>query len=69
MTDEERGRKWLRDELAKPTKTEILVARCEKARDEANDPDIKIIWECKARELRDKNHLALDKARRSNETF
>ena len=65
----EAGFRWLRDELAKPTKTEILVARCEKARDLARDPDIKIIWECKARELRDKNHVKLDKVRRENETF
>ena len=54
MTCTEKGRKWLREELDKPTRLEILIARCEKARDAAKDPDSKIIWEGKARELREK---------------
>tara|TARA_R110000765_G_scaffold194942_1_gene300498 strand:- start:357 stop:560 length:204 start_codon:yes stop_codon:yes gene_type:complete len=49
-------RRWLRAELKKPTMVELRVARCEKARDEAHDPDMKIIWECKAQELRGKHN-------------
>ena len=50
MTDEKYT--WLRNELKKPTLVERRIARCEKARDEAHDLDMKIIWEGKARELR-----------------
>ena len=62
MTDDEsriRGRQWLRKELEKPTKLEIKIARCERACEEAADPDIKIIWAAKVRELRRKNPRVL----------
>ena len=42
------------EKLSKPTLTEQRIARCEHARNMAHDPDIKIIWEGKARQLRDK---------------
>lgn len=45
---------WLSDQLAQPTLTERRITRCEVARDAAHDPDIKIVWEGKARQLRDK---------------
>lgn len=67
MTDERYA--WLRKELAKPTKLDAQIERCEKARDAAHDPDMKIIWEGKVRELRNKKYVALDKLRRINETF
>ena len=47
------GMNWLGQQLAAPTPTERRIARCEEARDAAHDPDIKIIWEGKARQLRD----------------
>tara|TARA_R110002020_G_scaffold27274_1_gene88004 strand:- start:1006 stop:1209 length:204 start_codon:yes stop_codon:yes gene_type:complete len=67
MTDERYA--WLRAELKKPTVLERHIARCEKARDEAHDPDMKIIWEGKARELRGKHNRELDRLRRQHETF
>lgn len=48
------GLQWLSDQLAQPTLTEKRIARCEVARDKAHDSDIKIIWEGKARQLREK---------------
>tara|TARA_R110000851_G_scaffold110270_3_gene232957 strand:- start:1820 stop:2011 length:192 start_codon:yes stop_codon:yes gene_type:complete len=48
------GMQWLGEKLSKPTLTEQRIARCEHARNMAHDPDIKIIWEGKARQLRDK---------------
>jgi len=48
------GLQWLSNQLTQPTLTERRIARCEVARDAAHDPDIKIIWEGKARQLRDK---------------
>jgi len=46
------GMNWLGQQLAAPTLTERRIARCEDARDAARDPDIQIIWEGKARQLR-----------------
>ena len=46
--------KWLQEELFKPSLTERRISQCEAARDRAHDPDIKIIWEGKARQLRGK---------------
>jgi hypothetical protein len=43
---------WLGQQLARPTLTEQRIARCEDARDAAHDPDLKIIWAGKARQLR-----------------
>jgi hypothetical protein len=48
------GMQWLGEQLSKPTLTEQRIARCEYARNMAHDPEIKIIWEGKARQLRDK---------------
>ena len=48
------GYRWLQEQLRKPSLTERRIDQCEKARDMAHDPDIKIIWDCKARQLRDK---------------
>tara|TARA_R110000744_G_scaffold6820_1_gene23597 strand:- start:248 stop:430 length:183 start_codon:yes stop_codon:yes gene_type:complete len=55
MNDVERffaSMSWLHKELCKPTRTEQRIARCEQARDRAHDPDIKLIWEAKAQQLR-----------------
>jgi len=49
-----RGLRWLGEQLAAPTRTEQRIANCERARDTAHDPDVRIIWEGKARQLRDK---------------
>jgi len=49
-----RGLRWLGEQLAAPTLTEQRIANCERARSMAHDPDIRIIWEGKARQLRDK---------------
>ena len=49
-----RGLRWLGEQLAAPTLTEQRIANCERARDTAHDPDVRIIWEGKARQLRDK---------------
>ena len=49
-----RGLRWLGEQLAAPTLTEQRIANCERARSMAPDPDIRIIWEGKARQLRDK---------------
>ena len=48
-----RGMHWMGQQLSGPTPTERRIALCEQARDTAHYPDIKIIWECKARKLRD----------------
>ena len=48
-----RGLRWLGEQLAAPTRTEQRIANCERARSMAHDPDIRIIWEGKARQLRD----------------
>ena len=48
------GYRWLQEQLLKPSLTERRIAQCEKARDRAHDPDIKIIWEGKAQQLRGK---------------
>jgi|TARA_R100000995_G_C3444364_1_gene104922 hypothetical protein len=48
------GYRWLQEQLLKPSLTERRIAQCEKARDTAHDPDIKIIWEGKAQQLRGK---------------
>ena len=48
------GMHWLGQQLSAPTLTEQRIARCEKARDTAHDPDIQILWEGKAQQLRDK---------------
>ena len=48
------GYRWLQEQLLKPSLTEHRIAQCEKARDTAHDPDIKIIWEGKAQQLRGK---------------
>ena len=48
------GYRWLQEQLLKPALTERRIAQCEKARDTAHDPDIKIIWEGKAQQLRGK---------------
>jgi len=47
-----RGLQWLGEQLAKPSLTEQRIANCERARSTAHDPDIRIIWEGKARQLR-----------------
>jgi hypothetical protein len=49
-----RGLRWLGEQLAAPTLTEQRIANCERARSMAHDPDVRIIWEGKARQLRDK---------------
>ena len=49
-----RGLRWLGEQLAAPTPTEQRIANCERARSMAHDPDVRIIWEGKARQLRDK---------------
>ena len=49
-----RGLRWLGEQLAAPTRTEQRIANCERARSMAHDPDVRIIWEGKARQLRDK---------------
>jgi hypothetical protein len=36
------------------TLNEKRIAQCEKARSAAHDPDFQILWESKARQLRDK---------------
>ena len=48
------GWRWLQEQLLKPSLTERRIAQCEKARAMAHDPDIKIIWEGKAQQLRGK---------------
>ena len=48
------GYRWLQEQLLKPSLTERRISQCEKARDTAHDPDIKIIWEGKAQQLRGK---------------
>ena len=48
------GYRWLQEQLLRPSLTERRIALCEKARDTAHDPDIKIIWEGKAQQLRGK---------------
>lgn len=48
------GYRWLQEQLLRPSLTERRIAQCEKARDTAHDPDIKIIWEGKAQQLRGK---------------
>ena len=48
------GMNWLGRQLAAPTLTEQRIARCEKARNTAHDPAIQVVWEEKARQLRDK---------------
>ena len=48
------GYRGLQEQLLKPSLTERRIAQCEKARDTAHDPDIKIIWEGKAQQLRGK---------------
>jgi hypothetical protein len=45
---------WLGQQLSGPTPTERRIALCEQARDTAHDPDFQILWEGKARQLRDK---------------
>jgi hypothetical protein len=45
---------WLGQQLSGPTPTERRIALCEQARDTAHDPDIQILWERKAQQLRDK---------------
>ena len=45
---------WLGTQLSAPTLTERRIARCEEARNTAHDPDIQIVWEGKAQQLRDK---------------
>jgi len=47
-----RGLRWLGEQLAAKTLTEQRIANCERARFMAHDPDIRIIWEGKARQLR-----------------
>ena len=47
-----RGLRWLGEQLAAKTLTEQRIANCERARSMAHDPDIRIIWEGKARQLR-----------------
>ena len=49
-----RGMHWLGQQLSAPTPTERRIAKCEEARDAANDPDVKIIWHGKAQQLRGK---------------
>ena len=49
-----KGFQWLQAQLQTPSLTERRIAQCEKARDTAHDPDIKIIWDCKVRQLRGK---------------
>ena len=59
MTEEEkflqarlRGLQWLGQQLAAKTLTEQRIENCERARTMAHDPEIQIIWEGKARQLR-----------------
>ena len=59
MTEEEkflqarlRGLQWLGEQLAKPSLTEQRIENCERARTMAHDPEIQIIWEGKAQQLR-----------------
>ena len=46
---------WLHQELEKKTSFEKLITRLKAARDEAQDPDFKIIWAAKIQQLKKEN--------------